>query len=202
MWAGFWVNAVSGVLLLIAYPTKALTNPLFYGKLVLIAAGLVLARALRAGCRASAAARRTLPPPARALAIASLVVLGRQHHRRPPAGLHLLAPHRRSRGMSLDAVAPRPRSDAAHHAAGRWVRHSQWAWQVLESLHFIGMSVLIGTIGLFDLRLLGFARGIPYAALHRLIPLGIAGYTLNLADRASASSRGRRISTCSTPRSG
>src|SRR5678816_2541795 len=33
MWAGFWVNAVSGVLLLIAYPTKALTNPLFYGKL-------------------------------------------------------------------------------------------------------------------------------------------------------------------------
>ena len=60
------------------------------------------------------------------------------------------------------------------------MRHSQWAWPVLESLHFIGMSVLIGTIGLFDLRLLGFARGVPYAALHRLIPLGIAGYTLNL----------------------
>ena len=51
---------------------------------------------------------------------------------------------------------------------------------MLESLHFIGMSVLIGTIGLFDLRLLGFARGVPYAALHRLIPVGIAAYTLNL----------------------
>jgi hypothetical protein len=37
MWAGFWVNAVSGVLLLITYPTKALTNPLFYVKLGLIA---------------------------------------------------------------------------------------------------------------------------------------------------------------------
>ena len=60
------------------------------------------------------------------------------------------------------------------------MRHSQWAWPVLESLHFIGMSVLIGTIGLFDLRLLGFARGVPYAALHRLIPRGIAAYTLNL----------------------
>src|SRR4030095_16045937 len=33
MWAGFWTNALSGVLLLIAYPTKALTNPLFYVKL-------------------------------------------------------------------------------------------------------------------------------------------------------------------------
>ena len=27
LWLGFWVNAVSGVLLLIGYPTKALTNP-------------------------------------------------------------------------------------------------------------------------------------------------------------------------------
>src|SRR5687767_93733 len=36
LWAGFWINAVSGVLLLIGYPTKALTNPLFYVKLALI----------------------------------------------------------------------------------------------------------------------------------------------------------------------
>jgi hypothetical protein len=42
LWAGFWVNAVSGVLLLIGYPTKALTNPVFYLKLLLIAAGMVL----------------------------------------------------------------------------------------------------------------------------------------------------------------
>jgi len=36
MWLGFAINAVSGVLLLIAYPTKALTNPIFYAKLTLI----------------------------------------------------------------------------------------------------------------------------------------------------------------------
>ncbi len=36
MWFGFWVNAISGVLLLICYPTKALTNPIFYLKLALI----------------------------------------------------------------------------------------------------------------------------------------------------------------------
>jgi hypothetical protein len=47
MWAGFWVNAFSGVLLLIAYPTKALTNPVFYLKLAFIAVALVLVGAIR-----------------------------------------------------------------------------------------------------------------------------------------------------------
>jgi hypothetical protein len=41
MWAGFWANALSGVLLLIAYPTKAFTNPVFYLKLTFIALALV-----------------------------------------------------------------------------------------------------------------------------------------------------------------
>ena len=36
MWFGFWVNAISGCMLLIGYPTKALTNPVFYLKLTLI----------------------------------------------------------------------------------------------------------------------------------------------------------------------
>ena len=47
MWAGFWMNALSGILLLIGYPTKALTNPLFYLKLTLIALGMTLFLALR-----------------------------------------------------------------------------------------------------------------------------------------------------------
>src|SRR5881396_4241522 len=36
MWLGFAINAASGALLLMAYPTKALTNPVFYIKLTLI----------------------------------------------------------------------------------------------------------------------------------------------------------------------
>src|SRR5438045_6802183 len=36
MWLGFGINAATGALLLTAYPTKALTNPVFYLKLVLI----------------------------------------------------------------------------------------------------------------------------------------------------------------------
>ncbi len=44
IWIGFWLNVVSGVFLLIAYPTKALTNPIFYVKLVLIAFGVWILR--------------------------------------------------------------------------------------------------------------------------------------------------------------
>jgi len=40
MWFGFWLNAASGMLLLIGYPTKALTNPVFYLKIALIALAL------------------------------------------------------------------------------------------------------------------------------------------------------------------
>ena len=42
LWAGFWLNAASGLLLLIGYPTKALTNPVFYLKLTLIGVAMVL----------------------------------------------------------------------------------------------------------------------------------------------------------------
>ena len=42
LWLGFWVNAVSGLLLLVGYPTKALTNPVFYLKLLLIGVAMVL----------------------------------------------------------------------------------------------------------------------------------------------------------------
>jgi hypothetical protein len=56
-----------------------------------------------------------------------------------------------------------------------------WAWPIVESLHFLGLCLLIGAIGTFDLRLLGLARHIPIAAVHRLIPVGLIGFALNIA---------------------
>ena len=41
MWTGFGINATTGILLLIAYPTKALTNPVFYVKLLVIALAVI-----------------------------------------------------------------------------------------------------------------------------------------------------------------
>jgi hypothetical protein len=47
MWIGLWLNVISGLALIAAYPTKALTNPLFYVKLGLIAAAFVMWRSIR-----------------------------------------------------------------------------------------------------------------------------------------------------------
>ena len=58
--------------------------------------------------------------------------------------------------------------------------HTAWGWPIIESLHFVGLSLLIGTVGLFDLRMMGLARGIPMSALHKLVPWGVAGYGLNV----------------------
>ncbi len=46
LWLGLWLNVISGLALIAAYPTKALTNPVFYIKLGLIAAALVILRAI------------------------------------------------------------------------------------------------------------------------------------------------------------
>jgi hypothetical protein len=73
VWVAFWLNAISGILLLIGYPTKALTNPVFYLKLLLIAVGLVLF--VRIGRRVftdTAAAAPQLPRLRRA-AVVSIV---------------------------------------------------------------------------------------------------------------------------------
>jgi len=47
MWLGLWLNVTSGLALLAAYPTKALTNPVFYLKLGLIGAALAILRVVR-----------------------------------------------------------------------------------------------------------------------------------------------------------
>jgi hypothetical protein len=53
-------------------------------------------------------------------------------------------------------------------------------WPLLQTLHLFGFTLLIGTVGFFDLRALGLAKGIPLQAIHRLIPWGVAGYIGNI----------------------
>ena len=73
LWLAFALNAVTGILLLIAYPTKALTNPLFYVKLSLVALAVGLVYRIAADIlRASEVDQKPLAPKATLLAIASL----------------------------------------------------------------------------------------------------------------------------------
>lgn len=75
LWVSLVVIVVSGVLLLAAYPAKALTNPVFYLKLAAAVAALFTARSIAGGMMQDAThdAGRT-PARARALAVASLVL--------------------------------------------------------------------------------------------------------------------------------
>jgi hypothetical protein len=73
LWIAFLINAVSGTLLLIAYPTKALTNPLFYVKLALVALAVWLIYRIGATVlRAPEADRKPMASGAKLLAVASL----------------------------------------------------------------------------------------------------------------------------------
>src|SRR5205809_19309 len=65
-------------------------------------------------------------------------------------------------------------------AASGFVMQHAWVWPAAETLHFVGLSMLMGTIGAIDLRLLGLAKRVPFAPLHRLLPWGISGFGLCL----------------------
>lgn len=58
--------------------------------------------------------------------------------------------------------------------------NSPWGWPIAESIHFFGLCLLIGTVGVFDLRMLGLAKGVSLLELHKLVPVGVAGYLLNV----------------------
>ena len=73
VWVAFWINAISGVLLLIGYPTKALTNPVFYLKLLLIGVGLWLFSRIGGRVFNDAGDDHAKSPVVQRLAIASLV---------------------------------------------------------------------------------------------------------------------------------
>ena len=47
IWVGFWIQVVSGIFLLIAYPTKSLTNPDFYIKLAFIGFAMTMMQMLK-----------------------------------------------------------------------------------------------------------------------------------------------------------
>lgn len=67
-----------------------------------------------------------------------------------------------------------------HHSPVAEIMRTAWGWPIAESLHFIGLCLLVGSIGAFDLRLLGVMRRVPIAAVHRFIPWGIAGFAINI----------------------
>lgn len=61
-------------------------------------------------------------------------------------------------------------------ALSKWVSNDRWVWPIAESLHFMGLTLLIGIVGPLDVRLMGFMKRVPITALKRLIPWAVAGF--------------------------
>jgi hypothetical protein len=55
-----------------------------------------------------------------------------------------------------------------------------WVWPISETLHFCGLTLMAGTVGMFDLRVLGVGRGIAPSSLHRLLRYGVAGFAISV----------------------
>jgi hypothetical protein len=65
-------------------------------------------------------------------------------------------------------------------ALAHFMKDYRWAWATCETLHFLGLAMLVGAIGVLDLRMLGVAKNLPIKPLHRLVGWGIAGFSINL----------------------
>jgi hypothetical protein len=63
---------------------------------------------------------------------------------------------------------------------GDYVRDTPWTWIAAETLHFVGLSLLVGVILLIDLRMLGFMPQVSFKALDRLLPWAMLGFALNV----------------------
>ena len=55
-----------------------------------------------------------------------------------------------------------------------------WVWPTCETLHFVGLALLIGNVGVLDFRLLGVGKGIPLRPLNRFVRWGVLGFAINL----------------------
>ena len=62
-----------------------------------------------------------------------------------------------------------------------FINATNWAWPTLETLHFVGLSMILGVALIVNLRMLGIAKNISFSALHRLLPWGILGFGLNVS---------------------
>jgi hypothetical protein len=72
-------------------------------------------------------------------------------------------------------------ADAGFQARmSEYTNDHSWVWPAMETIHFIGMALLFGVALLVHLRMLGAMKAIPFPAVHRLMPLGILGFALNV----------------------
>jgi hypothetical protein len=64
---------------------------------------------------------------------------------------------------------------------GTFVSDTPWAWPAAETLHFIGLTLLVGVVLLFNLRMFGVMKRAPAAVFDRFLPWALMGLAVNVA---------------------
>jgi hypothetical protein len=62
---------------------------------------------------------------------------------------------------------------------GTTVATSLWGYPLFETMHTVGMALLIGSLGLINLRVLGYKVELPILGTRDLLPLAWLGFTIN-----------------------
>ena len=62
-----------------------------------------------------------------------------------------------------------------------WVRESGsiWSYPTIIFFHSVGLAIIVGLSTAIDLRVLGFAPGVPVAPLEKLFPIMWVGFWVN-----------------------
>ena len=77
-------------------------------------------------------------------------------------------------GSFIHVFEPTPEKLSTAITGGRWF------WAFLMALHFIGLALIVGTVGILDIRILGFLKQLAAGPLHRFIPWAMLGLAVNI----------------------
>jgi uncharacterized membrane protein len=86
-------------------------------------------------------------------------------------------------GAKNIVAVPEPRAAVKELEPGGisdFVTDHKWMWPAFQTLHLMGLSLVMGVVLLIDMRMLGVAKNVSFRAVHRLLPWGVLGFSVNV----------------------
>lgn len=65
-------------------------------------------------------------------------------------------------------------------ALTQWIQSRTWLWPAMEISHFMGLALLFGGLIIVDLRMAGYFKALSPAVTHKLLPIVLLGFGINL----------------------